>query len=238
MPKSPAPQSLKPFLPFEKGFTLIELMVVLLIVAVMLSVVGISLSSNEQQRLQTMAQKAQYFMQLACDQGAMRQKMILLEPSKTQLQAWIAQKLPAAQNIDPKTQTELMTESSERVLSSRLSQYQWQPLGEALQWDEALSVDWVLAKERLSGLGLQQDMELDAPLELESEGLKTQQAFVQKMAQGWRCWPSGQRDAGQLYFRLSSFEKEVNEKAVSEEAWRLSWDTWGRFELENTSSVD
>jgi len=213
MPKSPV-------LPLEKGFTLIELMVVLVIMAVMLSAVVVSFSPNEQQRLKLMAQKTQDFMQLACDQGAMQQKMVLIEPSEQQLKAWMAQKVA--------------TSKGEAHQSLIMPQYRWQSLGEPLAWPEEVKVDWKLAKDLQSQLALQQNLELEQSVELVSDSLKAKQAYQKKMQQGWRCWPGGQWDAGQIVFRMPSSDEAS--QAIS--AWQLSWDSWGRFQLQDSQALE
>lgn len=100
----------------QAGFTLIELMVVVVIVAVVVSVAVLSFARVNSDRLQTEKAKMQVLLQQVLDEAAFKQKLILVVPNKAGL----------------------------RFYSQKA--YQWQEEGNLQQvsWPEYLEVDWQL----------------------------------------------------------------------------------------------
>ena len=201
----------------QSGFTLIELMVVLVIVAVMLRMVVLSLSPNTQTRLQLTAEKAKGMMQMACDQAAMRQSLVLIEPSAKQLQAWMSVKKSLRKTLQN-------TDEAEASMPQP-KQFVWQKLGEPLSWPEAVAVTWVLPSQIRTQNELHQSMTLDENLSLEVQ--KAQASYRAKLAKGWRCWPTGEMDAGEMDFKAID---------ASLPTLQLKWDSWGRFKLSEAES--
>ncbi len=213
LPKSPVLMLFVRQKCLQSGFTLIELMVVLVIVAVMLRMVVLSLSPNTQTRLQLTAEKAKGMMQMACDQAAMRQSLVLIEPSDKQLQAWMS--------VKQNDQKVASTDSS----SPKAPSLVWQALGEPLSWPEAVAVTWVLPSQIRTQNELHQSMTLDENLSLEVQ--KAQASYRAKLAKGWRCWPTGEMDAGEMDFKAID---------ASLPTLQLKWDSWGRFKLSEAES--
>ncbi|WP_019557961.1 prepilin-type N-terminal cleavage/methylation domain-containing protein [Thiomicrorhabdus arctica] len=69
----------------EGGFTLIEVMVVVVIISIVLSVGMLSLSQNEESQLRTQTIKVKSFLKFVSDLSAFEQKMYLVVPEKTGL---------------------------------------------------------------------------------------------------------------------------------------------------------
>lgn len=98
----------------QSGFTLIELMVVVVIIAVVVSVGVMSLGSSEQATLRSQERSVKALLLYVRDQAAFNQQLYLVEVNEKGLSAY------------------------------RLRQNRWQAdeTTKPLKWDEALTVDW------------------------------------------------------------------------------------------------
>jgi general secretion pathway protein H len=72
----------------ERGFTLIEVMVVVVIISIVLSVGMLSLSHNEQSQLRSQTIKVKGLLAFVSDLSALDQKMYLVVPEKSGLTAY------------------------------------------------------------------------------------------------------------------------------------------------------
>lgn len=72
----------------ENGFTLIEVMVVVVIISIVLSVGMLSLSQNEQSQLRVQTIKVKSFLEFVSDLSAFDQKMYLVVPESIGLTAY------------------------------------------------------------------------------------------------------------------------------------------------------
>jgi general secretion pathway protein H len=82
MRKSARPQSLALFYQRSLGFTLLELLVVLVIMGIMLGAVSINSMQSVRQRLQTDAQRVSILLQLAREEAIVRNRPTAFEASR------------------------------------------------------------------------------------------------------------------------------------------------------------
>ena len=75
-----------------RGFTLLELLVVLLIVGILLRAARLSLAPDATRQLRQQAAKLQAWMQWQCDEGALRQSVVAFVPQKRAIQAFRSEK--------------------------------------------------------------------------------------------------------------------------------------------------
>ena len=75
----------------QQGFTLIELMVVVVIMSVIISVTVLSLSPSEQARVTSQANKIKSYMSLVRDQSAFERKLYLVAPDQSGLTPYVMQ---------------------------------------------------------------------------------------------------------------------------------------------------
>lgn len=88
----------------QQGFTLIELMVVLVIVAVLLSAAVVAINPNETAKLRQQTAAMQGLLTAMCDQAAFEQKLYLLMPDKNGLSIakWSQQSWQASDHFKDK----------------------------------------------------------------------------------------------------------------------------------------
>ncbi|WP_319380148.1 prepilin-type N-terminal cleavage/methylation domain-containing protein [Thiomicrorhabdus sp.] len=73
----------------QQGFTLLELMVVMVIMAVVVSVGVLNLGGNEQAQLRAQQKQFQGVFEWARDQATFEQKLFLLQPDEKGIRLWV-----------------------------------------------------------------------------------------------------------------------------------------------------
>jgi len=197
---------------YTQGFTLIELMVVLVIIAVLLGGVTLSLQPAEGQRLQKQVRAFQGLMQTLCDQALLRHQALGLVPARQQPDIY-ALTLPSPGLFAPASSSREGTRTS---TGTGLS-------GEQPRADVAMSRSQGTPAETVSTFW-QKDAQLQAPawtLPPSQVTVSTPRGADQAFAlpaQGWRCFPDTSVDAGSVVFRQG------------QQAIKLVWNTQQRFE--------
>ena len=192
------------------GFTLIELMVVLVIISVLLGGVSLSLQPAEGQRLQKQVRAFQGLMQTLCDQALLRHQALGLVPGRQQAAVY-ALALPS-----PGLFASASSESADE--EARIDTQEGLSDAEEANTVSPAAGFW------------QEDTQLQAPawtLPPSQVTVNVPQGVDQAFAlpkRGWRCFPDGGLDAGSVVFRQG------------QQAVKLVWDTQQRFEQQAVGS--
>jgi hypothetical protein len=82
--------------------------------------------------------------------------------------------------------------------------------GSALSWPEGVTVSW---EGTVSPLSVTTSSEVEG--------------VASNSLTGWRCWPTGEMDKGDIQLRLAGEKEDGNALGV-----HLSWDSWGHFNVQ------
>lgn len=89
----------------QKGFTLIEVMIVVVIIGILMSAMVLTIKPKATSQIRQTLLSAKDLMVSACDRAAFEQRVYLIVPSPTQLQIYkhVNQKWQAAEHLGPIT---------------------------------------------------------------------------------------------------------------------------------------